>query len=317
MAHHPFRFGVGIAGVGMPCIQSRAAWADFARQTEDLGYSTLLIADHFPNELPPIAAMMAAADATTRLRVGSFVFDNDFRHPALLAKECATVDLFSDGRLELGIGAGWLRDDYDAAGMPFDAPGVRVGRLEEAVTIIKAFFTEESVDFTGKHYTLTDLPAIPKPRQRPYPPLLIGGGGKRLLSLAAREANIVGFLTKVNYDGTIDASERTPEGMLQKVAWVREAAGERFDTLELNSLSRVVITDRRREAAEEYARERGWGDLSADEVLAMHNLLVGNIDQIVATIEEWRERYGVSYIVIAGDELVEPFAPVVARLAGT
>lgn len=309
--HRPFRFGVGVGSAA-----SRADWASLARKTEALGYSTLLLADHFVNDLPPIAALMAAADATRTLRIGSFVFANDFRHPVVLAKEAATLDLLSDGRFELGIGAGWHRTEYQLAGIPFEAPGVRLSRLEEAIQIIKRFFTEESVTFTGKHYTITDLPAMPKPVQRPHPPLLIGGGGKRVLTLAAREGDIIGFLTKVNPDETIDLAERTATALLQKVEWVQQSAGARFGTLELNALARVVITNDTRSAAETFARERGWEGVSAEQVLEMHNVLIGSVSEVVETIQQWRERCGISYIVIAGEEQVEPFAPVVARLAG-
>src|SRR5437588_7455621 len=172
----PFRFGVVAESA-----PSREAWIELVRRSEDLGYATFLLADHYVNEFPPIAALMAAADAASTIRIGSIVFNNDFRHPVLLAKEVATLDLLSGGRFELGIGAGWHRPEYEQTGLPFDRAGVRISRLEEALRIIKQFFTEESVTFVGSHYRVTDLKAFPKPVQRPYPPLLMGGGGKRLL----------------------------------------------------------------------------------------------------------------------------------------
>src|SRR5215467_14508965 len=168
----PFRFGTAAWGA-----TSREAWIEEVRKAEDLGYATFLLADHYVNEFPPIAALMAAADAAKTMRVGSFVFDNDFRHPALLAKEVATLDLLSGGRFEFGIGAGWNLPEYEQVGLPFDSAGVRISRLEEALSIIKQFFTQESVTFSGTHYRVTDLYATPKPVQRPYPPLFMGGGG--------------------------------------------------------------------------------------------------------------------------------------------
>src|SRR6266567_3642759 len=239
----PFRFGVITESA-----PSREHWATLVRKAEDLGYATFLLADHFVNEFPPLVALMAAADATKTLRVGSFVFDNDFRHPALLAKEIATLDLLSGGRFELGIGAGWHRPEYEQTGLPFDRAGVRINRLQEALSIIKQFFTQESVTFAGNHYTLTDLKAFPKPLQRPYPPILMGGGGKRLLTLAGQEADIIGLHLKVNDDGTVDASERTEAALAQKVEWVRQAAGERLATVELNILiAHVSITQDRQQ----------------------------------------------------------------------
>ncbi len=307
----PFRFGV--AAEGAP---SREQWVDKARKVEELGYATFLVADHFVNEFPPITALMAAADATNKLRVGSFVFDNDFRHPALLAKEAATLDLLSGGRLELGIGAGWHRPEYEQVGLPFEAAGVRISRLEEAIQIIKRFFNDESVTFSGNHYKITGLQGFPKPAQRPHPPFFIGGGGKRLLSLAAREADIVGVHIKVNADGTVDASERTEAALARKVEWVRQVAGERFDALELNLLvSLVAVTDDRRQTAEHYIREWELENAAPERLLQNPYLLIGSVEQIIEDIQRKRERFGISYFVVI-DEHMEAFAPVVARLAG-
>jgi len=307
----PFRFGVITESA-----PSREQWITLVRKAEDLGYATFLLADHFVNEFPPLTALMAAADATTTLRVGSFVFDNDFRHPALLAKEVATLDLLSGGRFELGIGAGWHRPEYEQAGLPFDRAGVRINRLEEALSIIKQFFTQESVTFAGNHYTVTDLKAFPKPVQHPSPPILMGGGGKRLLTLAGREADIIGLHLKVNDDGTVDTEERTEAALTRKVAWVRQAAGERFPAIELNLLlSQVIITQDRQQAAEEYIRESGRTDLTAQQLLANPYMLIGSIEQLTERIQQLREQFGISYLVLDAD-FMEALAPVVARLAG-
>ena len=307
----PFRFGVVAESA-----PSREQWVTLVTKAEDLGYETFLLADHYVNEFPPIAALMAAADATGSLRVGSFVFDNDFRHPALLAKEIATLDLLSGGRFELGIGAGWHRPEYDQVGLPFESAGIRISRLEEALPIMKQFFTRDMVNFAGKHYKVNDLQAFPKPVQRPYPPIFIGGGGKRLLSIAGREADIVGIHFKVNDDGTVDTRERSEAGIAQKVEWVRQAAGERFATLELNMLiGTVIITEDRQQGAEQYIRERGRPGQTAEQLLANPYMLIGTIEQVTEHLQRLREVFGISYFVMES-EVMEVFGPVVGRLAG-
>ena len=307
----PFRFGV----VG-ESARSREQWVTLVRKAEDMGYAVFLLADHYVNEFPPIAALMAAADATSSLHVGSIVFDNDFRHPALLAKEVATLDLLSDGRFELGIGGGWHREEYEQVGIPFESARVRISRLEEALQIIKQFFTQDTVNFTGKHYKVTGLQAFPKPVQRPYPPIFIGGGGKRLLSIAGREADIVGIHFKVNDDETVDAWERSEAAIAQKVEWVRQAAGERFAALELNMLlGTVMITEDRQRGAEQYIRESSRPGQTSEEVLGNPYLLIGSVEQIAEQLQRLREMFGISYFVV-GHEYMEVFAPVVGHLAG-
>lgn len=307
----PFRFGVITEST-----PSREQWVTLVRKTEDLGYATFLLADHFVNEFPPLTALMAAADATKTLRVGSFVFDNDFRHPAVLAKEVATLDLLSGGRFELGIGAGWHRPEYEQTGLPFDRAGVRISRMEEALKIIKQFFTEEVISFTGTHYTINGLHPSPKAVQRPYPPILIGGGGKRLLTLAGQEADIVSLHLKVNDDGTVGADERTEAALAQKVEWVRQAAGERFESIELNLLNaHIAVTEDRQQAAEQYLRERSRPGTAAEQILASPYMLIGSVEQIIEQIQRLREQFGISYLVLDADYM-EAMAPVVARLAG-
>jgi probable F420-dependent oxidoreductase len=313
----PFRFGVG----NESGARSRAAWDTLVRRAEALGYAILLVSDHYStNVILPLVALMAAADAAPTIRIGSYVFDNDFRHPAQLAKEAATLDLLSEGRFELGIGAGWDPADYEQVGLPFDRAGVRIERLAEGVAIIKQFFTQESVTFAGTHYRVTGLPAVPKPVQRPHPSIFIGGGGKRVLSLAAREADIVGITPKINADGTVDASERTEAALERKVAWIRQAAGERFASLELNLQVGVAITMDLQQAAEGlvHGHYAGLGvtDITADVILASPYWLIGNVDQVVDQVHRLRETFGISYLMV-GDYHMEAFAPVVARLAGT
>lgn len=310
----PFRFGIAVS----ESVPSRAAWIDLARRTEDLGYATFLVPDHFVNEYLPIAALMSAADATSTLRVGSYVFDNDFRHPAQLAKEVAALDLLSGGRFELGIGAGWHRPDYDQVGLPFARAGVRIQRLVEALAIIKQFFTQDSVTFSGDHYTVSDLQAFPKPAQQPHPPIFIGGGGEKMLTLAGREADIAGLELRMNDDGTVAATERTEAALAQKVEWVRCAAGDRFPSIELNLLIRaVIITDDRQQAAEQRAREQpAGGAATPEDILANPYLLIGTVEQTVETIRRRREQFGISYLTVLSRD-TDVFAPVVARLAGS
>lgn len=309
----PFRFGVSVQG-----SKSRAEWIDVARRTEELGYSTLLIPDHLGDQLSPIPALVAAADATSTLRVGSLVFDNDFRHPVMLAKEAATLDVLSNGRLELGLGAGWMKPEYEQAGIPFERANVRIERMEEAIRIIKGLFADGPVDFAGHYYTVTGLEGFPKPVQRPHPPLHIGGGGQRLLSTAAREADIVGFIPRARNDGQgQDLTDATPEALEQKIAWVREAAGERFADLELGILvAQVLTTEDREQAAQFIASTLAAGlNVSTDVILQTPYLLLGTVDQICADLLARRERYGISYISVFEPGL-EALAPVIARLAG-
>jgi probable F420-dependent oxidoreductase len=308
-----FRFGVSVHGV-----RSRKEWVELARQVEDLGYSTLLMPDHLGEQLSPIPALVAAADATSTLRVGSLVFDNDFRHPAMLAKEAATLDLLSEGRLELGMGAGWMKGEYERAGIPFERAGLRIDRLEESVKIVKGLFGEGPVNFAGRHYTINGMEGFPKPLQRPHPPIHIGGGGQRLLSLAAREADIVGFLPRARPDGKgQNLTDATPGALDEKISWVREAAGERFDDLELGILvAQIFTTEDREQAAQFIASTLAAGyNVSTEVVLQAPYLLIGSVDQICDDLVARRERYGISYISVFENSL-EALAPVIARLAG-
>jgi probable F420-dependent oxidoreductase len=310
----PFRFGVSVHD-----IKSRKAWIELARQVENLGYSTLLMPDHLGEQLSPVPALVAAADATSTLRVGSLVFDNDFRHPVMLAKEAATLDVLSEGRLELGMGAGWMKGEYEQAGIPFERAGVRVARLAESVQIIKGLCGDEPVHFAGQHYTVDGQQGFPRPVQRPHPPIHIGGGGQSLLSLAAREADIVGFLPRARSDGKgQDLADATPEALDEKVAWVRAAAAERFDDLELGILvAQVFTTQERGQAAQFIASTLAAGyDVSIETILQAPYVLIGSIDQICDDLQARRERYGISYINVFENSL-EALAPVIERLAGT
>jgi probable F420-dependent oxidoreductase len=259
----PFRFGVVVRRAG-----SRAEWVDKARKLEDLGYSVLTVPDHLVDIFAPMPALVCAAEATKSLRVGTTVLNNDFRHPVLMAREAATVDLLTDGRLELGLGAGHMKFEYDQAGLRFDSGGTRVERLAEAVAIVKDLLKGEQVSFAGRHYRVTDHKIYPLPAQRPHPPILIGGSVPRLLSLAAKEADIVG-LTGIMFrrgGAEPDVSDWKAAVVDERVQLVREAAGDRFNRLELNVLvQRVIVTDDRRQAAAELASH--WTQISAEEIL--------------------------------------------------
>jgi len=315
---HTFRFGVISEQ-----MSSAEAWATTARQAEQLGYSTLFIRDHFipdpfGDQFAPMIALMAAADATRTLRVGSLVLDNDYRHPVVLAKEAATLDVLSHGRFELGLGAGWAKAEYQQAGISFDAPGIRVGRLEEAVHVIKGLFASEPLTFSGTHYHIDQLNGYPKPIQRPHPPILIGATGKRMLAIAAREANTIGILnsdysTGVEID---DPLKRSPAAVAEKVQWIRQAAGERFDHVELNMVIAPILTSDRRQGAEQCARQHGWNTIRPENVLEMPSIFIGSVEQISEQMDERRERFGFSYYIVS-DADVETFAPIVARLAGS
>ncbi|HYI61504.1 MAG TPA: TIGR03621 family F420-dependent LLM class oxidoreductase [Acidimicrobiales bacterium] len=312
MAHaRPFRFGVQLS-----TAPDGPAWAALARRVEELGYSTVFMPDHFGDQLSPTIALQAAADATTTLRVGSLVYDNDYRHPVVLAKDCATLDLLSGGRLELGLGAGWMTSDYVQSGIPLDEPKVRVDRMVEAVAVLKAAFSDQPVTFHGEHYAISGYDARPKPVQKPHPPLLIGGGLKRVLSFAGREAQIVGINPTIP-NGAVDheaARSGTATETDKKVAWVREAAGDRYPEVELNALHfATIVTDDRAGTIEMMAPLFG---IPPEDVADYPHALIGTVDEICADLEARRDRWDLSYVVVQGDSL-EAFAPVVARLAGT
>jgi len=313
----PFRFAA-------PAIRaaSGAALAAQARRVEDLGYATLVIPDHFlPTNMAAGPALMAAAAATTTLRVGTTVYDNDFRHPALLAKEAATLHVLTDGRFEFGIGAGYYKAEYDQTGIPFSPAGVRVGRLEEAVALIKALWGPDPVTFAGRYYRVSNLRVMAPPHP-PYPPLYIGAGGKRLLSFAAREANIIGIIAPSQSGGGLALAQDSEATLALRVEWVRQAAGERFADLELALLTWwVAVTEDRQQAAERIATNTyPVFHLTAAQVLQSPYFLIGSVEALVDRLQELRARHGISYISLfpaTTAREIEAFAPVVARLAGT
>ncbi len=229
--NRPFRFGVTVSNA-----PSRSAWITTARRIEQLGYSSMLMPDR-PSlgGLAPLTALAVAAEATSLLRVGSYVFCNDYRHPVILAREAATLDLLSEGRFELGLGAGVSPTEFQQMGIPFASGGTRIGHLEETIQLMKQLFTEETVNFSGKYYTITGMRGYPRPVQKPYMPILVAGTGERILKLAAREANIIAIGSRMFAQriGTTQATDAADATLEQKIAWIKEAAGNRFADLEL------------------------------------------------------------------------------------
>jgi len=293
--HRPFRFGVVAASA-----PSRTAWITTARRVEELGYATLLMPDRPTiGGLAPLTALAVAAEATTSLRIGSYVFCNEYRHPVLLAREAATLDLLSEGRFELGLGAGVGPSEFQQLGIPFANAGMRVGHLEETLQMMKQLFTEEMVNFSGKYYTITEMKGYPRPVQKPHMPILVAGAGERMLKLAAREADIVAIGSRITRQG-LDPTDASLE---QKIAWIKEAAGKRFADLELSqTVYDLLITD----SGTDLSSQAGGPSIPKRPL---------QTEQAVAHLLEQRDRYGFSYLQIYAGQ-VENFAPVVARLAG-
>ncbi|HVF75665.1 MAG TPA: TIGR03621 family F420-dependent LLM class oxidoreductase [Acidimicrobiales bacterium] len=307
----PFRFAVQTA-----FAPDGKSWRERARQVEALGYSTLYIPDHFGEQFGPLVALTAAAEATERLNVGALVLDNDYRHPLVLAKELATLDLFCEGRLEAGLGAGWMKTDYDESGMPYDSPGTRIDRMVEGLAVMKGLWSQPTFSFSGEHYTITNAQGLPRPYSQPHPKIVIGGGGKKVLSIAAREADIVGVNPnlKSGYVGPETAASALADRYRERIGWVREAAGDRIDDIELQVLTFLVqIGVDPNEAAANIAPLFG---IEPEAALEIPLALVGSVDTICETLQRRREEYGLSYVVVHEAEM-EAFGEVVARLAGT
>jgi probable F420-dependent oxidoreductase len=309
MSVRPFRFGAKAVKAS-----SAKEWTDLARQAEDLGYASFSMDDHFGNQLAPVPALMAAADATSRILVGTHVAGVDFRNPVVFAKECATIDLLSEGRFTLGIGAGWSAKDYAAAGIEQDDASTRIERLGEAVTVMKGLWGEGPFAFEGRHYQVAENEGVPKPVS-PIP-VMIGGGGPKILTLAAQQADIVGINPKIVGRAINPRSMATTaaDTMDEKVAWVRDAAGDRADDLELQlQVFVTVVTDDPQSVAEKLGPAFG---LPPEVILAAPFYQVGTVEQITEDIQAIRERWGISYILFQNDG-TKPMAPVVAKLAGT
>jgi probable F420-dependent oxidoreductase len=313
----PFRFLVGARG-----LQDRRALIEGARRAEAVGYGDLTIHDHLEPQLAPVPVLTAVAMATERLRLCPLVFNNDLRHPAILAQDLATIDVLSEGRLVVGIGAGWNEPEYDAIGLAFDPPPVRIARMLEAVAILKGLFADRPLTFDGRFYGITRMDGQPKPIQRPHPPFLIGGTRRRLLEIAAHDADIVGIDLRQDRASLPDAF---PARMDERVGWIRAAAGERFEDRELSVLrllGGIEFTNEPLRAAADFARglEAKTGlTIDPRDVLESPYSLIGTVPELVAKLRRIRERWGInSFLVGWMDEpALGAFDPVVEQLAGT
>jgi probable F420-dependent oxidoreductase len=321
-AVRPFRFGF-TGGAS----SKKAKLLDSARTIEALGYSTFGLADHFVRPFAPLVAGQAVADATTTLRITQTVLAQDFRQPAVLAKELATLDVLSDGRLQVGLGAGWLQQEYEDASMRFDSASVRIARLEETAIILNGLFANEPFSFSGEHYSIRELDGRPKPVQQPRPPIMIGGGGKKVLSAAARHADIVQLMPN-NRGGrmTLDPSQFSAPAIEEKIGWIRDAAGSRFDEIELSAqLLECAITVRPDEHLNNLAERiatvieamgEGRIDLGEEDLRRSPIVAVGSLDEVCEKLVETREKYGISYFASPIDARPDVIAPVIERLAG-
>lgn len=301
-------------------LASARELTETARKAESIGIDTLVVPDHLIPQLAPVPAMAVIAAVSDRLRIGAFVLNNDLRHPAVLGQDLASLDVLSEGRLDVAIGAGWNRPEYEAIGLDFDPTPIRQARLAEAVAVLKGCFAEGPFSFAGKHYTITAYDAQPKPVQRPHPPFMIGGGGRKTLTLAGREAQVVGLAPRILPNGAGDPGSVTVAATAEKIEWVRDAAGDRFDDLELNvypSMTAISVTDQPRQEAEELAdalHARSGVRVSAEDLLDSPHIFIGSVESFVEKFRRLRAELGISSFMVGEvDELV----PIVERLAGT
>ncbi len=306
---HPFRFGIQLRHA-----ETGTAWRALARQAEDSGYSTLFLPDHFGETWSPTVPLTVAAEATTSIKVGALVYDNDYRHPLVLSRDVAAMDLMFPGRVEFGIGAGWMTTDYEQSGIPLDTPKIRIERMGEAIEVIKRLWNEDAVTYTGSHYHLAGAQCFPRPATPGGPKIIVGGGGRKVLTMAARHADIVGVNPELTSGvaGVEAARTAVADRYLERIGWIKEAAGDRFGSIELQILGAMEqVTSDRVGYAEKIAPLFGLDPAAA---LDMPIVMVGTVDEICEDLIRRRELFGFNYVVVHD---LEAFAPVVARLAGT
>jgi probable F420-dependent oxidoreductase len=305
---HSFRFAVQQASAS-----SGERWAALARRVESIGYDMLVMPDHLGRQLSPFAALAAAAAATTRLRVGAFVFANDYRHPLILAREAATLDLLSGGRFEMGLGAGWMTGDYRRIGMPYDPPPRRIDRLQEAIPLFKRLLSGETVTHVGEHYRLEKASVGVEPVQKPRPPLAIGGGGPRMLKLAAREAEIVGLTPGFDAHGRVRVRQATETATVEKIGWIRQAAGDRFERLEINLwLGDAGLVGSGNSMLESISAAARWAPTA---LYGSPYVLYGTLASTRERLLRRRDELGISYYTVPSHAM-ESMAPLVEALAG-
>ena len=331
----PFRFGIQA-----DFRPTKAKWTEFAKKVEASGYDIITMPDHFTNQLAPIPALMSIANATSSLRIGMLVLDNDFRHPVVLAKELATLDVLSNGRLEIGLGAGWMPSDYEFSGITFEKPSSRIKKLEESIAIMKSAFTKGEFNFDGSYFKIKNYEGFPKPLQCPMPPLLMGGGGTKMLTLATKEANIISIANTKTKDFGADVigrmssmarsanesfniepntiSKKSIDSLSkvavdEKVAKIHFLAGDRMPNLELNIRPFMInITNKVTIAIENLARNLNTG---TQDVLENPFALIGSPEKLIDDLLRRRERWGISYVIVGAD-VIDSFAPVVTHLKG-
>ncbi len=305
----PFRFGIQLRNA-----ETGTAWRALARQAEDCGYSTLFMPDHFGETWSPTVPLTVAAEATTSLKIGALVYDNDYRHPLVLSRDVAAMDVMFPGRVEFGIGAGWMTTDYEQSGIPLDSPKVRIERMGEAIEVIRKLWTDESVTHSGPHYNLVGAQCFPRPATSGGPKLIVGGGGPKVLAMAARYADIIGVNPELTSGvaGVEAAKTAVADRYLERIGWIKAAAGDRFESIELQILGAIEqITPDRADYASKVAPLFG---LEPSAALDMPIAMVGTVDEVCDDLIRRREQFGFNYVVVHD---LEAFAPVVARLAGT
>lgn len=319
----PFRFGAG--GEGNKEEGGARKFIQLAQQAEEYGYDTFAIPDHLGDQVGPIAALGALAVSTEKIRLATSVLANGFRHPAVLAKDAATIDVLSKGRLELGMGAGWIKSEYEQAGITYDRPGIRIEKLDETLTILDVLLRGQECTFNGKHYQINGLKGSPRPRQGPRPPLCVGGGGPKMLRLAAKHADVISVVPVTTKEGKGLLSGITIEKAIEKVGWIREAAGDRFSSIELNwTIMAIVITDEREKTAEMAlsAIKKGLHpdlevdtELSVEDILSSPYVAIGSFEEIAEQIRTVRRLTGMSYVGVFPTQM-DAFAPVIELLKG-
>jgi probable F420-dependent oxidoreductase len=322
----PIRFGLIAASA------TAAELIETAKSAEQHGFSSIALNDHFSSTVAPLLGLQAMAAATSHIRIATAVLNQDLRHPAVLAKELATLDVLSGGRLEVGLGAGWVRADYDQSGIPFDSAAERIERLEENIDILKGLFAESQCSFTGRHYSVTELNGTPKPVQPGGPPIMIGGGGRKILSMAARHADIIQVLgAAFGTTGAVvdDLSSFRIDAFEHRLEWIAAAAGDRFDEIELSlMLVFVAITDDVEKTAtgfldfltatvSRYGGEVGNVDVKLRALLDSPVVAIGTLDEVCEKLTRVRDKLGFSYFVVPYGSAPQSLAPIVGRLAGT
>lgn len=322
-APRKFRFAAG--GEGNAEEGGARRFIALAQRAEELGYDSFMIPDHLGNQVGPIAALGALAVATDKIRLGTAVLANGFRHPAVLAKDAATIDVLSGGRLELGIGAGWMKEEFDKGGIAYERPGVRIKKLEESLQILDTLLRGRECTFEGEYYQIRGLKGSPRPRQGPRPPIAVGGGGPKMLALAAKYADIISVATPTSKEGKLLLSGITMDKTRERVEVIRKAAGDRFDDIELNwTITMIIVTDDREQTAEMAlaALDRGFPPnievdtkLTVEEILESPYLAIGSVEEIADQIRNVRAKTTMSYVGVFPTQM-DAFAPIIPLLAG-